>query len=167
MPVQRVGASLAGYPTVVSSDRLTTTLLRAGAVGAVCGMRTFTGPAILAIGGGWGDGAPARLLPAAGVGELVADKLPQMPARSEPPLFAARVLSGAICGAGVAALAGRAALRCAAAGGLAAALAVVPTERLRAALGRWTGVPDPLLGVAEDVLAVTVLLAATDRLNGG
>ena len=148
----------------MDSDRLITTLVRAGMVGAVCGMRTFTGPAILAAQGGWGDGAAARLLPAVGVGELVADKLPVMPARSDAPLFAGRVLSGAVCGAAIAGLAGRATLRSALAGGLAAAAAVVPTERLRAAVGRRTGTPDPLLGVAEDVVAVGVLLAVTHRL---
>lgn len=147
-------------------DPLSTTLARAGLVGAVCGLRTFTGPAILAAQGGWGDGRAARLLPAVGVGELVADKLPVMPARSDAPLFAGRVLSGVMCGAAVAGLAGKGTVRSALAGGLAAAAAVVPSERLRAAVGRRTGAPDPVLGVAEDVLAVGVLLAVTHRLAG-
>lgn len=150
----------------MSLDRSTTTIVRAAAVGAVCGLRTFTAPAILAANGSWGDGAPARLLPAAGVGELVADKLPMMPPRSDPPAFAGRVLSGAACGWTVSRLAGKAGVPATVAGALAAAASIVPSQKLRAALGRRTGVADPLLAIAEDLLAVGVVLAVTHGLTG-
>jgi uncharacterized membrane protein len=66
------------------------------AMGAVCGLRAFTGPAMVA--------APAHrnviLLLAAG--ELIADKLPFMPNRTAVPGLVARFTAGAICGMAIA-----------------------------------------------------------------
>src|SRR5688572_20451823 len=43
-----------------------------------------------------------RLIPAAALGELVADKLPGVPSRLSPPGLAARVVAGAVAGAALA-----------------------------------------------------------------
>jgi uncharacterized membrane protein len=66
-------------------------------MGAVCGLRTFTGPAIVA--------APAHrnALLVLAAGELIADKLPFMPNRTAAPGLAARFIAGAICGVAIAA----------------------------------------------------------------
>jgi uncharacterized membrane protein len=85
------------------------------AIGAVCGLRTFTGPALIAAAGNrktlklkrtplaWlaSDRAvgTATLLAA---GELIADKLSFMPNRTDAPGLAARFISGAICGMAIA-----------------------------------------------------------------
>ena len=82
------------------------------AIGAVCGLRTFTGPAIVARAANrnglktpfaWlaSDRAAgtATLLAA---GELIADKLPFMPNRTAVSGLAARFISGAICGMAIA-----------------------------------------------------------------
>jgi len=66
------------------------------AMGAVCGLRTFTGPAIVA------GPAHRNVLVLLAAGELIADKLPFMPNRTDPPSLAARFISGAICGMAVA-----------------------------------------------------------------
>lgn len=121
--------------------------LRAAAVlGAAAGARSFAGAAALALSGrpraGW---ARAAILVLAG-GEAVGDKLPRTPPRSDPPSLAGRVVSGAVAGA--VAAGGRGA-RVGAAFALASTYA---TERARALIGRRTGLPDPAIAVAEDVL---------------
>lgn len=84
-------------------------------MGAVCGLRTFTGTAITASAANhrdlnlkdtplaWlaSDGAAATLLILA-TGELIADKLPSMPDRIQPASLAARFVSGAVCGLAIA-----------------------------------------------------------------
>jgi uncharacterized membrane protein len=85
------------------------------AIGAVCGLRTFTGPATIAAAANrhvldlnrtpvaWlasDHAVTAAVLLAAG--ELVADKLPFMPNRTEAPGLAARFIAGAICGVAIA-----------------------------------------------------------------
>jgi uncharacterized membrane protein len=66
------------------------------AMGAVCGLRTFTGPAIVA-------GPVSRnTLVLLAAGELIADKLPFMPNRTEAPGLVARFIAGAFCGMAVA-----------------------------------------------------------------
>jgi uncharacterized membrane protein len=84
------------------------------AIGAVSGLRTFTGPAIIAEAAklnllnlkktplSWLASDRTALVSAilAG-GELLADKLPFMPDRTDPPSLAGRFLAGAMCGAAV------------------------------------------------------------------
>jgi uncharacterized membrane protein len=87
------------------------------AIGAVSGLRSFTGPAIIAEAANRNivklQGTPlawlasdtaARASTLLAVGELIADKLPFMPARTEAPSLVARFITGAVCGM---ALAGR------------------------------------------------------------
>lgn len=129
-------------------------MARAVLLGAVCGLRTFTAPAVLAARGSWGR-RPARVLPVVAAGELLADKLPMIPPRSDPPSLLGRVLSGAACGAAVAGPRGA---------GVAAAVAgatAYPSERLRAVVGARTRIPDPVLGLVEDAVAVGVSAWAT------
>jgi uncharacterized membrane protein len=88
---------------------------RAVAIGAVSGLRSMTGPAVVAEAASrrilrlkgtplaWlGSGTAARTSAVLALGELVADKLPFMPNRTDPPGLAARFLSGALCGIAVA-----------------------------------------------------------------
>ncbi len=84
-------------------------------MGAVCGLRTFTGTAITASAANqrvlnlkgtplaWlaTDGAAVTLLVLAAA-EVVADKLPSMPDRIQPASLAARFVSGAVCGLAIA-----------------------------------------------------------------
>ena len=91
-----------------------------------------------------------RLLTAAAAGELIADKLPGMPARTAPPALAGRVVSGALLGAAVAA-ARRAspvpAVFAGMAGAVASSYAMV---RLRRAAGEALDLPDPAVAMGED-----------------
>lgn len=107
-------------------------------------------------------GGTRRLAPLVAVaGELVLDKLPQTPSRTSPPGLAARLGSGAAAGWLLAGAPG------AAIGSAAAGLGAFAGERTRAALGRRTGLPDPLIAVAEDVVAIGVALAATRQVDAG
>jgi hypothetical protein len=121
-------------------------------------MRTFVPPATIAV----RDGRPrSRLLRVsivlASAGELVVDKLPSAPSRTEPAGLGARVASGGWVGWSCAGpiggvLAGAAALGSA-----------VLMHGVRRDLGKQTGLPDPVLAVAEDSLALLIARFVTRR----
>lgn len=84
-------------------------------MGAVSGLRSFTGPAIVSEAAhlnilkldetplAWlGSNGATRTSIALAVGELIADKLPFMPNRTDPAGLVARFIAGAVCGAAVA-----------------------------------------------------------------
>lgn len=81
-------------------------------IGVVAGLRSLTAPAVVSWGArlGWLHlentwlaflGAPITpyILSALAIGELITDKLPKTPSRKAPVGFAARVVTGALCGA--------------------------------------------------------------------
>jgi uncharacterized membrane protein len=127
----------------------------AALIGVACGMRSAIGPAALAWRGQLGGTGIRRLLTAAAAGEVVADKTPVVPPRTSAPALGGRVLSGALCGRLLAGTWG------AASGGLGAFAGTFGASRARAALGEATEVPDPLLGMVEDALAVAIAALAT------
>ncbi len=87
-------------------------LLLALLIGVVAGLRSLTAPAVVAWGAylGWidlhgtwaswlGNIIAAVVFSVLAVGELVNDKLPKTPARTAPPIFAARIITGGLAGA--------------------------------------------------------------------
>jgi uncharacterized membrane protein len=87
-------------------------LLLALLIGVVAGLRSLTAPAVVAWGAflGWidlhgtwaswlGNIITVVILTVLAVGELVNDKLPKTPARTAPPIFAVRIITGALAGA--------------------------------------------------------------------
>jgi uncharacterized membrane protein len=85
------------------------------AIGAVSGLRSFTGPAIISQAAGhrlvdvkkgplsWlASPRTGQITALLAAGELIADKLPFMPNRTDTPALIARFLAGAVCGAAVA-----------------------------------------------------------------
>lgn len=95
----------------------------------------------------------ALALSALAIGELVADKLPATPPRTEPPSLLARGAIGGLLGALVAGPELRAE---GAAVGIAAAIAASYAGWfLRREVGRATLIPDAALAVAEDAMAIT------------
>jgi uncharacterized membrane protein len=127
----------------------------AALIGFVCGMRSAMGPAVLARRGRLGGTTVSRVLLVAAAGEVVADKTPVVPPRTSAPALGARVLSGAVCGRVLAGTPG------VVTGALGALAGTFGAYRARAALGEATGAPDPLLGAAEDALALTLAALAT------
>jgi uncharacterized membrane protein len=126
----------------------------AALAGLACSMRSTAGPALLAARGQISGTPRIAVLIAAG-GELVADKLPFAGDRIAPPAVGARVASGAYTGRAVAGAPG------ALAAAVSAAAGSYATWRLRRWVGRRTGLPDPLVAVAEDAVALGAAALAT------
>ncbi len=101
-----------------------------------------------------GSAAARYILLAAMLGELVADKLPFTPSRTRPGPFAARVVSGALAGAALAAGSGGTLALGAVAGALGGVVGTLGGYRARTGLVRALGTPDYVVAVAEDVVAV-------------
>jgi uncharacterized membrane protein len=83
----------------------------AAGIGAVSGLRSLAGPAIISEAANrkvldlrrgpfaWlGSGNASRSAALLAVGELIADKLPFTPDRTNPPSLVFRAISGAVCG---------------------------------------------------------------------
>jgi len=139
--------------------------LLAFGLGVVAGSRSLLAPAAVSwgISRGWlvvpeprlkllAHPLAPKILMALALGELVGDKLPTTPSRTNPGPFAARVMSGALCGAAIGSAGGslRTGLIAGAAGGAVGTLALRALRRLLAGvLGR--DLPAALL---EDAAAI-------------
>jgi uncharacterized membrane protein len=142
-------------------------LLFAFLIGCVCGLRSMVAPAVVAWGAhlGWLhlDGSwPAFLankisltiFSLFAVGELIADKLPFIPRRTLPGPLGVRIVFGALCGAALSLSAGTSLILGAilgALGGIAGAFAGYNYRRL---LSRGARLPDLLIALLEDLVAV-------------
>lgn len=152
----------------------TTPLARAALLGAATGIRSQLPLALLARAASArtiapGDAAPASWLrhPRAAplttfsaAGETVADKLPFVPARTQPGPLLGRIAFGGLVGAIAMQAQGESALPGALAGGAAGGLLAVAATELRAAGVKRTGLPDIAWGTLEDVVTLGVGLAA-------
>lgn len=148
-------------------------LLRAALLGVLSGSRSATPLAVLALNhdvqearGRWqrwrlfrspiGRGA----LVAAGVGELVGDKLPATPSRVDAgPLFG-RAVSGAVAGIAMAGTGRRGTpVAAALAGACGALVGSWLFYRARKAVVEKTGVPDVVVALVEDAVAISGSIA--------
>lgn len=151
-------------------------LFLAFAIGLVAGLRSMTAPAVTAwaayrhylnvAGTSLGFMASAVTLVVFilfAAGELVADKLPNTPARTKPPGLIARVLTGALSGACVGLTVGLSLAPGAllgAAGGIGGAFA---GYQWRTGLVRALKVPDYVIALVEDALAIGAGLYIVSR----
>jgi len=132
-------------------------------IGAIAGLRSLTPPAAvswaarlgwLPLGNTWlaflGYAFTLYILTVMGLGELVADKLPQTPSRKSPGPFLFRIVSGALCGT---ALTGGqvGGLIAGALGGVAGTLG---GYEFRARLTKAIGGKDLPIALLEDVIAI-------------
>lgn len=150
--------------------------IAAGLLGVVAGMRTQLPLALLAYAAGNGrfaatDGPPLawlrrpwvrRLTTVAAAGELIGDKLPMTPSRLDPGPLTGRFLFGALSGCAVAVNCRRSPLIGAALGASGAGLGAYAGYHARKGLGAATSLPDPLIAVGEDAVAVSLGLTAVD-----
>ena len=132
----------------------------------VAGLRSMAAPALLARAVRRGA-LDAPNLPALGYkdvstllsflsfGEMVADKTHLVPGRTSTPALLGRILSGAVAGSILFADEGRRSNSGAILGALSAFAAAYTGEKLRA-MGVQRGIPDPILGVLEDRLAIAL-----------
>jgi uncharacterized membrane protein len=143
------------------------TLLLTFVLGFVAGLRSMTAPALVAWAArlGWLqlEGTPLSflglpwvtyLLTLFMVAELVADKLPRTPARTMIGPFLARILLGGLAGAALAVGSGSSLALGAVVGGLGAIAGTLGGYRARTGLVKALGVPDVVVALAEDCVAV-------------
>jgi uncharacterized membrane protein len=147
--------------------------VRAGLLGFVTGLRSQVPVALLAVESAQGRFDPGtgrlarRFASTEGVlgtvvalgGELVADKLPVTPSRLTPGPFLQRLATGAAVGAAVHYDAGRSRTLGALLGAAGAGAGAFTGARTRILLADRTTLPGPLLGAAEDLLAVGLAVA--------
>jgi uncharacterized membrane protein len=117
-------------------------------------MRTFAGPAMLAAHGRI-TGKPRIAVLAAAAGELAMDKSPKATDRTDLPAVIGRTVAAAYTGREIAALPG------AAAGALSAVAGCYASWRARGLVVATTGLPDPVVGVGEDFLAMAFAAIGT------
>ncbi len=147
------------------------TLSRIISLGAVAGLRAMLAPALFSRAASsyrkadFGDSLLASAyVPAVfatlTVGELVGDKLPGTPNRTELLGLAARVVSGAVVGGSISAGYRKSVPAGIALGALAAVAAAYAGQNIRRAVSNQSGIPSPLLGAVEDLIAVGIGTAA-------
>jgi len=146
------------------------------AIGVVAGLRSFTAPAVVAwaahlgwinlrgsslsfMGSAWAVGVFSILA----LVELVADKLPNTPARTAPVGLCARIVTGAVSGACLA-VAGSATLWLGAiAGALGGIAGAFGGYHARVGLVRALRVPDFAIAIPEDLIAIGLGLFLASR----
>jgi uncharacterized membrane protein len=136
-------------------------------IGVVAGLRSMTAPAVVSWAArlGWlhleqtplaflGYTATPYIASVLALGELVADKLPKTPSRKQPAPLIARIVMGALSGAALAAGGGQSALAGAVAGALGGVAGTVGGYEVRTGLVRALKVPDFVVALLEDAVAV-------------
>jgi len=142
-------------------------LILAFAIGVVAGLRSMTAPAIAAWAArlGWidlastplaflGSAVATYILTAFMAAELVADKLPRTPNRTALGPFIGRILTGGLAGAALTAGVGQSLLVGAILGALGGIAGTFGGYRARTGLVRALKVPDYVVAVVEDIVAV-------------
>ena len=121
------------------------------ALGAASGLRSMAAPSQLSR----HLDAPVRgLLRAAAAGEMIVDKLPVVPDRTDPGPLVGRALLGAGSAAVLARSRRETPARGALLGGVGAVAGAFAGFHLRRALTRRAGLPDLAVAVCEDAIAV-------------
>jgi uncharacterized membrane protein len=125
----------------------------AAIAGGIAGLRSMTAPAVVT------QFAPASTLaavtPILALGEAIADKLPFMPDRTKPVSLAFRAFSGGLSGAKITASKNRPAFWGAVIGAAAAIGASYGAFHLRRRIGRGLHIPDAVVALAEDAIAIS------------
>jgi uncharacterized membrane protein len=136
-------------------------------LGFLAGLRSMTPLAAVSWGArlGWlhldgtpltffGSAAAAYLLTALMLAELVADKLPRTPSRTQPGPFIGRIVTGGLAGAALLGGTGGSLALGALLGALGAVAGTLGGYRARTGVVRMLGVPDYVVALAEDAVAV-------------
>jgi uncharacterized membrane protein len=155
-----------------------TALALAFGIGVVTGLRSMTGPAVVAwaahmgvlhlagtrlsfMGSTWG----VAIFTLAALGEYVADQLPSTPARTQAMGLSARIVMGALCGACVGLAAGTSSPWPGAVTGAVGAVGGAFTGfYARTGLVRSLKVKDILIAIPEDLVAIALGALIVTRL---
>ena len=136
-------------------------------IGVIAGLRSLTAPAVVSwaahlkwifLVNTWavflGYAPTAYIFGLLALAELVNDKLPKTPSRKATGPFAARIVMGAFSGAALCASANQSAAIGAVAGGLGAVAGTLGGYEVRTRLVRLLRVPDFVIALVEDAVAV-------------
>jgi len=136
-------------------------------IGIVTGLRSMTGPAVTSWAAhlGWLSlvGTPLRFMSSIvtvtiftllAVLELIADQLPATPARTAPAGLSARVVMGGLCGATVAVAGGESLAVGIVLGVIGAIVGTYGGYQARTRSVKALGVPDIVIAIIEDVVAI-------------
>lgn len=142
-------------------------LLFAFAIGVIAGLRAMTAPAVVSLAAHfkWIDLHDSKLaflesivttgiLCLLAMVELFTDKLPKTPNRTSPVQLAARIITGGFSGAALCASANQSLLIGAVVGAIGAIVGTFAGYQLRHRLVQQLKVPDFVIAVIEDVVAV-------------
>ena len=151
-------------------------LLLAFGIGIVAGLRSLTAPAVVAWAShlGWinlhssplafmGSKWSLGIFTVLALLELVADQLPNTPARTAPLGLCARIVTGGLCGACLAVAGGAALLVGALAGAIGGIAGAFGGFQARVGLVRSLRVPDVVIAVLEDAVAIALGLFLVSR----
>jgi uncharacterized membrane protein len=146
------------------------------AIGFVAGLRSFTAPTAVAWAArlGWLSlaGTPLAFLRTTAtvviftlfaLAEYVTDQLPRTPARTTPGPLAARALTGGLSGAALALAAGQSIVAGIVLGAIAGVAGAFAGYQVRTRTVRALQVPDFVVAVAEDLVAIGVALLIVSR----
>ncbi len=151
------------------------TLLLPFLIGIFAGLRSLTAPAVTAwaVYMGWlklegplsfiGSFPCVVILTLLALGELVVDKLPKTPNRTAPLGLTARLVTGGVCGACVAAAGGQGAFVGGLLGALGGVVGCFGGYHARQRLVRALGAPDIYVALLEDMLAIAGCLWVVTR----
>ena len=143
----------------------------------VAGLRSLTAPAVVSWAArlGWlhlentglaflGFAYTPYILSVLAIGELIADKLPKTPSRKAPAGFAARIVTGGLCGAALGAPS-QALIGGLLAGAVGAVAGTLGGYEFRARLVRAIGGNDLPIALLEDVIAIGLAVLIVSRLS--
>jgi len=142
-------------------------LALAFSIGVIAGLRSMTAPAVVSWAAHWkwlnlqhsflaflGSTAAVCILTAAAIVELVVDKLPKTPRRTEPLGLIARFALGGLSGAALCAVASQSVVLGAALGGVGGVAGGFAGYEARTRLVKALKVPDTVVALLEDAVAI-------------
>jgi len=151
-------------------------LVLAFGIGIIAGLRSLTAPSVLAWAArlGWlnlhgtslsfmGSTAAVAIFTILAVVELVSDQLPSTPARTKPPGLIARILLGGLSGVAITLAGGQSAALGACLGAVGGVVGAFAGYQVRTGLVRALKVPDIVIAVLEDLVAITGALFCVTR----
>ena len=155
---------------------LSAVLISAILIGFVCGLRTFTGPAIVAWGSHWNwinlhrtslhfmsSTAAVAIFTLLALVEFIADQLPSTPKRTDPSGLIPRILFGGLCGAALLASQGQSLAIGSLLGAAAGIVGAFSGYQARAHLVRDFKIPDFVIATLEDALAIGAGIVVVSR----
>lgn len=145
----------------------TSVLALAFLIGVIAGLRSMTAPAVVSWAAHWkwldlqhshlaflGSTVAVYILTAGAIVELIVDKLPKTPRRTEPLGLIARVLLGGLSGAALCTAANQSSLLGAVLGGVGGLAGGFGGYKARTLLVRTLKVPDTVVALLEDAVAI-------------